>query len=339
MGARVAELGGAHAVMARPLSRRAALGLLVAGAAAPGAWAQEAYPSRPVRIVVPFPAGGGADLVARSVAEGLSGSMGRTFVVDNRPGGAGNVGTELVARAPADGYTLLLIGPNHVINPHLFGRVPFDPVADFRPVSLLTSASYVLAAGPALPEGGFGALVQRARAEPGRLSYGSAGNGSAGHLGMELIKQSLGLDLVHVPYRGSPAMLTDLMGGRILAGFDNILSSTPHIAAGRLRALAVSGRVRAPALPDVPTIAESGLPGFDVTVWQGLLAPAGTEPAIIERLRDGIGAALALPALRARLDALGVEAIGSDPEEFGRFIAREVNRWSEVVRRSGARAD
>jgi tripartite-type tricarboxylate transporter receptor subunit TctC len=324
---------------ARPLSRRGALGLLATAAVGPDARGQEGYPSRPVRIVVPFPAGGGADLVARSVAEGLSASMGRGFVVDNRPGGAGNVGTELVARAPADGYTLLLIGPNHVINPSLFGHVPFDPLADFHPVSLLTSASYVLAAGPALPEGGFGALVERARAEPGRISYGSAGNGSAGHMGMELIKQSLGLDMVHVPYRGSPAMLTDLMGGRIAVGFDNILSAMPHIAAGRLRALAVSGRARAPALPEVPTIAESGLPGFDVTVWQGLLAPAGTEPAIIERLRDGIRTALLLPVLRARLDALGVEAIGSDPKAFGRFIAAELERWSEVVRRSGARAD
>ncbi|WP_257717423.1 Bug family tripartite tricarboxylate transporter substrate binding protein [Roseomonas populi] len=320
-------------------TRRAALAMIAPALVARAARAQPGYPSRPVRIVVPFPAGGGADLVARSVAEGLAAAMGQGFVVDNRPGGSGNIGTELVARAPADGYTLLLIGPNHVINPFLFGRVPFDPVADFRPVSLLTSASYVLVAGPALPEGGFKALVARARAEPGRVSYGSAGNGSAGHLGMELIKQSLGLDMVHVPYRGSSAMLTDLMGGRIVAGFDNILSAAPHIAAGRLRALAVSGRARAPALPEVPTIAESGLPGFDVTVWQGLLAPAGTDGAIIETLRDAVRAALLLPTLEARLASLGVEAIGSDPDGFGRFIAAELERWSEVVRRSGAKAD
>lgn len=333
--------GNEHRPAGGVAPRRAVLGALAAGAASmlqPGA-TQEPYPARPVRIVVPFAPGGGADLVARSLAEQLSASLGSGFLIDNRPGAAGNIGTEFVARAPADGYTLLLVGPNHVTNPHLFGRIPFDPVRDFRPVSLLTSASYVFAAGPALPAGGFADFVARARAEPGRLSYGSAGNGSAGHLAMELLKASLGLDVLHVPYRGSPPMLADLVGGRIAVGFDNILSASPHIAAGRLRALAVSGGRRAPALPDVPTIAEAGLPGFDVSVWQGLLAPAGTDAAIVERLGDAIRGALASPALRGRLDALGVEAIGSDPASFGRFIDAELAKWAEVVRRSGARMD
>jgi len=300
---------------------------------------QEDYPSRVVRVVVPFAAGGGADAVGRAVAERLSARLGRPFVVDNRPGAAGNIGTEQVARAAPDGYTLLVTGPNHATNPHLFRQLPFDPVRDFAPVSLLTSAPYVLVAHAGLEARNFQDLLALARARPGVIAYGSAGNGTAGHLAMELIKSTAGIDLVHVPYRGSPPLLADLVSGQVSVGFDNVLSSAPLIAAGRLRALAVSGARRAPALPDVPTLAESGLPGFDVTVWQGLLAPAGTPAPIVARLNTEIVAALRSPDLRARLDQLGVEAIGSSPEEFARFLNAELARWGEAVRRSGARID
>jgi tripartite-type tricarboxylate transporter receptor subunit TctC len=301
--------------------------------------AQEAWPARPVRVVVPFAAGGGADLVARAVSQRLTAQVGQQFVVDNRGGGAGNIGTDVVAKSPPDGYTLLITGPSHVINAHLFSRLSFDPRRDFTPVSLLTSAPYVLVASPELPAQNLQELLALARARPGALSYGSAGNGTAGHLAMELIKAAAGLDMVHVPYRGSPPLLTDLMAGRVAAGFDNVLSSAPGIEAGRLRALAVSGDRRAPALPQVPTVAESGLPGFDVKVWQGALFPAGVEAAIVNRLADEMRKAMQAPELQARLRELGVEAIGSDAAAFAAFLEADDRRWGEGVRRSGARVD
>ena len=318
--------------------RRGALLAVLLGLARP-ATAQEAWPARPVRVIVPFAAGGGADLVARAVAQQLQDRLGRQFVVDNRPGGAGNIGTEAAAKAAPDGYTLLITGPSHVNNAHLFRQLPFDPIRGFAPVSLLTSAPYVLVADPALPLRGLQDLIAMARARPGALSYGSAGNGTAGHLAMEMIKAQAGIDMVHVPYRGSPPVLTDLMGGRIAVAFDNVLSSNPGIAAGQLRALAVSGARRAPALPAVPTVAESGLPGFDVTVWQGALFPAGTDAAIVARLGAAVGAAMQAPDLRARMAELGAEAIGGTPADFARFLDHEMVVWGEAVRRTGARLD
>ncbi|WP_158292069.1 tripartite tricarboxylate transporter substrate binding protein [Paracraurococcus ruber] len=306
--------------------------------AAPAA-AQDAWPSRAVRVIVPFTPGGGADVVARPLAQALGERLGQPFVVENRPGGAGNIGTEAVARAAPDGYTLLLTGPSHVNNAHLFRQLPFDARRDFAPVSLLTSAPYVLVGHPALPARNAAELLDLARRSAPPLSYGSAGNGTAGHLAMELIKVTAGIDLLHVPYRGSPAMLTDLMAGHVAIGFDNVLTASPGIAAGQLRALAVSGGRRAPSLPDVPTIAESGLPGFDVTVWQGALFPAGVEARIAARLGAEFAAALRRPELRERLAGLGVEAIGSDPAGFARFLEAEHLRWGEVIRRSGARVD
>lgn len=316
-------------------------GILAMGgmAIAAPALAQDPWPARPLRIVVPFAAGGGADAVARALAQKLQETLGQQVVVDNRPGGAGNIGTEAVARAVPDGYTLLLTGPSHVINAYLFRALPFDPVRGFLPVSLLTSAPYVLVAAPNLAQRDLAALFAAARAAPGSISYGSAGNGTAGHLAMEMIKAAAGIDLVHVPYRGSPALLTDLMAGRVAVAFDNIISSSGAIAAGQLRAMAVSGARRAPALPEVPTVAEAALPGFDVTVWQGLLLPAGADAAIAARLAAACAAAMAAPEVRARMDTLGVEAIGGDPAGFARFLAAEHDRWGEAVRRSGARLD
>jgi tripartite-type tricarboxylate transporter receptor subunit TctC len=301
--------------------------------------AQEAYPSRSVRIIVPFAAGGGADAVARALAQKLSGRMGQQFVVDNRPGGAGNIGTEGATRAAPDGYALLLTGPSHVTNAHLFRQLPFEPLRGFAPISLLTSAPYVLVANPMLNARDFRELLALARSSRQPLSYGSAGNGTAGHLAMEMIKAEAGVDLVHVPYRGSPPLLTDLIAGRIAVAFDNVLSSSPAIAAGQLRALAVSGRARAPSLPDVPTISETGLPGFDVTVWQGALFPAGVEPAIINRLAAEMALAMQASDMRSRLTALGVEPIGSSPAQFSGFLAQEHQRWGDVIRRSGAQVD
>ena len=299
--------------------------------------AQDAYPSRAVRIIVPFAAGGGADAVARALALKLTERMGQQFVVDNRPGGAGNIGTEAAARSTPDGYTFLLTGPSHIINAHLFRQLPFDPMRGFAPIALLTAAPYVLVASPSFPIRSLRDLTAAARVGP--LSYGSAGNGTAGHLAMEMIKAEAGIDLTHVPYRGSPPLLTDLIAGRIAVAFDNVLSSSPAIAAGQLRAVAVSGSRRAPSLPDVPTIAEAGLPGFDVTVWQGALFPAGVSPAFAATLSTAMAAALREPDLQARLSILGVDAIGSDPQAFAQFLDAEHRRWGEAVRRSGARVD
>ena len=321
-----------------PIKRRLVLTGIAASLAGP-AVAQEAYPARSVRIIVPFAAGGGADAVARALAQKLSERFGQQFVVDNRPGGAGNIGTEAVARAAPDGYTLLLTGPSHVTNAHLFKNLPFDPLRGFAPISLLTSAPYVLVANPALPVRGFRDLVALARSSTPALSYGSAGNGTAGHLAMEMIKAELGIDLLHVPYRGSPPLLTDLMAGRVAIAFDNVISSSPGIASGQLRAIAVSGATRAPSLPEVPTIAESGLPGFDVTVWQGALFPAGVDAAIIALLAAEMAIAMQTPELRARMNALGVEPIGSNTTQFARFLDNEHRQWGEVIRRSGARVD
>ena len=306
----------------------------------PGAGlAQEVWPARPVRVVVPFLAGGGGDAVGRAVSQALSERTGRAFVVDNRPGGASALGTELVARAAPDGYTMVIVGPNHSTNPHLMPRLPFDPLRDFSPIALLTSAPYVLVADPGLALRGFQDFIALARARPGALSYGSAGNGTAGHLAMEMIKLATGIDVVHVPYRGSPPVLVDVMAGRLAVGFDNVLSSSPGIRAGQMRALAVSGAERSALLPDVGTIAEQGMPGFDVTVWQAALFPAGVDPAITARASAEMAAVLAMPELRARLAAIGVAPTPSTPGALADFIAADMARWGEVVRRAGVRLD
>ena len=322
----------------QPISRRNALASMTAMLSTPAS-GQDAYPTRSVRIIVPFAAGGGADAVARALAQKLSERLGHQFIVDNRPGGAGNIGTEAAARAAPDGYTLLLTGPSHVTNAHLFRQLPFDPMRVFTPISLLTSAPYVMVANPALPVSSFRELLALARSAILPLSYGSAGNGTAGHLAMEMIKAAAGIDMVHVPYRGSPPLLTDLMAGRVAVAFDNVLSSGPAIAAGQLRALAVSGVMRAASLPAVPTIAESGLPGFDVTVWQGAMFPTGVDAGIVKRLAQEMAAAMQAPDLRARMTTLGVDPIGSDADTFARFLEQEHQRWGEVIRRSGAKVD
>jgi len=281
----------------------------------------QAWPTRAIRMVVPFAAGGGADIVGRAVAQKLAESLGQQVIVDNRAGAAGNIGTELVARAPGDGYTLLIIGPNHATNPFLFRKIPFDPIKDFEPVSLLTSAPYLLVVHPSLPARTLKDLIALALSKPGQLNYGSAGNGSAGHLGMELIKISAKLDIQHVPYKGSPPFLSDLIGGQVVAGYDNVLSSAPHIRSGRLRAIAVSGAKRTPAFPDLPTVAESGIPGYDVTVWQGLLAPAGTPRDILTRLATETAAGMQRADVRERMTALGVEIIAAPPAAFATFLS------------------
>ncbi len=299
----------------------------------------ETFPTRPVRMIVPYAAGGGADIVGRLVAQRLGDGWGHTVVVDNRPGAGGNIGTEIVARAPADGYTLLLIGPNHTVNISLYSKISYDPVKDFAPVSVVTSAPYLLLVNPSVGVNTVADLIALAKSRPGKILYASAGNGTAGHLGMELIKTMAGIDMVHIPYKGSPPALTDLLAGQVSAAFDNVLSAAPHVKAGKLRAIAVSTIKRSSAMPEVPTVAESGLPGFEVAVWQGILAPAGTPKSIVDTLHAAIVAALARPDMKERMAANGTDIIGSSPAEFAAFIKSDIVKWAKVVKNSGARVD
>ena len=301
--------------------------------------AAQSYPSKPVRVIVPFAAGGGADIMGRTISQKLTEALGQQFVVDNRAGAAANIGTEMVARSAPDGYTLLLVGPNHTANPHMFRKLSWDAVKDFEPISLLNSASYVLVAHPSFPVRSVKELIALARAKRGQIVYGSGGNGTAGHLGMELLKITAGIDMVHVPYKGGAPMLIDILGGQVLLGYDNILTSVPHIRSGKLRALAVSGGRRATLLPEVPTVAESGLPGYDIVVWQGLLAPAGTPPEILSRLEQATVAAMQQPDVRERLAKLGTDIVGSTRQEFSAFIKVELEKAGKIIRHANIRAD
>lgn len=303
------------------------------------AFAQSTYPNRTLRLIVPFAAGGGADITGRVVAQKLTEAFGQQMLVDNRAGAAGNIGTELAAKSAPDGYTLLLVGPNHTTNVSLFTKLNYDPVRDFNPVTLLTAAPYVLLVHPSLPAPNLKALIALARSKPGQLTYGSAGNGTAGHLAMESIKTQAKIDMLHVPYKGSPPLQSDLIGGQVVAGFDNVLSSVAHVKAGRLRALAVSSAKRSPALPDVPTVEQAALPGFDVTVWQGLLVPAGTPREIVARLHTEVISALQKPDVQSRMAALGVDIVGNSPAEFAAFIRRDIEKWALVIKAASARID
>jgi tripartite-type tricarboxylate transporter receptor subunit TctC len=301
--------------------------------------AAQGYPTRTVRVIVPFSAGGGADVVGRTLAQRLTESLGQQVIVDNRPGAAGNIGTEAVARAAPDGYTLLVAGPNHTSNVHLFSKLPFDPVKDFEPVSLLTSAQYILLVHPSLPARSVKELIALARARPGQINYGSAGNGAANHLGMELIKMMAKIDMQHVPYKGGAPMQVDLLGGQISVAYDNILTTVPHIHSGRLRALAVSGARRTPLLPQVPTIAEAALPGYDVTVWVGFLAPAGTPATILARLQEATASGMQRPEVRERMATLGAEVIAGTRQEFAAFIRSDMEKAGKIIRQANIRLD
>jgi len=325
--------------MAVDLTRRAAIGG-AAALAAGAARAQPAYPSRPVRIVVPFPPGGTSDILARLAAEQLSAEMGQPFVVDNRAGGAANIGADAVAKAAPDGYTLLLISTVHFINAGLFGgRLPYDVVRDFAPIGLIATVSQVVLVNPALPVTTLGELIEYARARPGALNYSSAGNGSQPHLTAELFATATGTRMVHVPYRGAPQALTDVVSGQVQLTFATSPSAVPLVRAGQVRALAVTSAARIPALPEVPTAIEAGVPGFESVGGNGLAAPAGTPPAIVERLGAGLTRMLVRPEMRRALAEQGADARPTSPAEFARYVANEVSRWREAVRLSGARPE
>ncbi len=323
--------------MKRWLFRFVAGALVAAFAAA--AFAQP-YPSRPIRIVVPFPAGGTTDLIARAAGQKLTESLGQPVVVDNRPGAGGNIGAELVAKSAPDGYTLLMgtVG-THAINASLYPKMPYDHVRDFAPIILVAGVPNVLVVNPSLPVNSVQELIAYGKANPGKLNFASSGNGTSIHLSGELFKTMTGVQMAHIPYKGSAPALQDLAGGQVQLMFDNLPSALPLIKAGRLKALAVTSKTRAPALPDVPTVAESGLPGFEASSWFGLLAPAGTPQPVITKVNAEIAKWLATPEAKEKLTAQGANVVGGTPEDFARHIAAETAKWQKVVKESGAKID
>jgi tripartite-type tricarboxylate transporter receptor subunit TctC len=309
--------------------------------AAQGAQAQTpAWPARPIRLIVPFTAGGGNDAVARTIGDRLADRLGQRVVVDNRGGAGGLVGAELAAHAPADGYTLFLGGVgSHAINPVLHAQLPYDPVKDFAPVSLIAAAPLVVVVHPSLPVDSISALLAWTRSRPRQLEYASNGIGSSSQLAAELFASTAGVQLVHVPYKGLAPALTDLLGGQVRLMFSSMVAIIPHVKAGRLRALAVTGARRSPLLPEVPTVAESGLPGYQAGSWYGILAPAGTPQPIVQRLNREISVVLERPDVRASLAADGAEAVGGTPQQFAEHIEAELARMRKLVKTAGIRLE
>jgi len=326
----------------RFLTRSAAALAVAFSLVSPGAQAQgvAAFPRQPLTLVVPFPAGGPTDAMARVLAQKLSERLEQQVVIDNRGGAGGGIAAELVARAPADGHTLFFGTTGTMsINPSLYKKLRYDPAKDFAPVSLMATTMNVLVVNPEVPAKNLADLVQLAKSKPGEFAYGSAGNGSSNHLSGELFKSIAGVQISHVPYRGSSPALVDLLGGRIAMMFDTIAVQTQNIAAGKVRALAVTGPRRSPLLPDVPTAQEAGLKGFDVTIWFGVLAPAGTPAPIIERLNREIVTVMATDEMRKRMQADGAEAKTTTPAEFAALIKQDTAKWAPVVKASGATLD
>ena len=298
------------------------------------------YPSKPVRVVIPYPPGSTPDIVGRSLSDKLQKALGQPFVVDNRTGAGGNIGTDAVAKAPADGYTLLVaINGPVAVNKHLYKTLPYDPDRDLQPISLLASAPQMLIVKSELSIEDFKSFVQQARQNPGKWSYGSAGSGSASHLTMELLKSDARLYLVHIPYRGFPPALADLLGGNIEAMFAILPAVLPQVRAGKVKALAVTALKRSNLAPDVPSIAELGYPQLESLAWIGLLAPAGTPGAIVARLSAETVRGMQLPETRDMLGKQGFDVVADSPEEFSRWIKVESDKWAKVIRASGATPD
>lgn len=307
--------------------------------AVPLAATAQTYPVKPIRFIVPFPAGAGTDILARAIAQKLNEAWGQPVTIDNRPGASTIIGSEIVAKAPPDGYTIIMASNNHAVNPALFAKLPYDTVRDFAPVARVAILPLVLVVHPSVPAKNVKELVALARSKPGQLNYASTGNGSPPHLGGEVFKQLAKLDLVHVPYKGSVPALTDVVGGQVSLMFANTLSTLPQVRAGRLRALAVGTTQRIAAAPELPTVAEAGVPGFDVSVWAGILAPAATPRDVIVKLNREIARIAGLPDVRKKLAAEGAELMSSTPEEFAAFIGAEIERWGKVAKAANMRID
>lgn len=332
----------------RAMRVTAILILAAAGAAGPAYGQQKGakgtaaadYPARPVRLIVPFAPGGGTDIIARLIAQGLSESWGRTVVVDNRGGGGGTIGMHLAARADPDGYTMVLasIGPVSFV-PVLYRKLPYDPQKDLMPISLVAIQPFVMTVHPSLPAGSIKELIALAKARPNEIRYGSGGSGGASHLGTELLQLMAGISLTHVPYKGTGPAMTAVLAGEIHVQLVGVATALPHIKSGRIKALAVSGARRSQAVPELPTIAEAGVPGYDFDVWYGMLFPARTPRAIVIKAHAEIARLLKSPAAGERFAAAGLEPVGSTPEEFAAVIRREIPKWEKVVKTAGIKVE
>jgi len=302
--------------------------------------AEQPYPSRPIRLVVPFPAGGPLDVIARAIGQKLSLAWGQPVVIDNRPGAGGNIGADLVAKSAPDGYTILEGAlSTHAVNVSLYSKMPYDPIRDFAPITLVAVTPNVLVLNPSVPANSVAELISYARANPGKLAFGSGGNGSAGHLAGELFKTEARVDMVHVPYKGAAPAMQDLLGGQIQLMFDNLASSMQQVRAGKLKAIAVTTAKRSPLVPDLPTLAETGLPGFDIYTWWGFLAPAGTPKEIIAQWNAEVTRILNTPEMQAYFAQQGAEPSPTSPEQFMALIQREIPKYAKIIKASGAKVD
>jgi tripartite-type tricarboxylate transporter receptor subunit TctC len=312
---------------------------MLAGSASAGAQDAEHYPSRPVRVLVPFPPGGAVDIVARTIGDELARHWHQTVVIENRPGAGGVIASQALATSPPDGYTLILVAAGHALNPYFYARLPYDPFNDFTPITLVGSAPNMLLVRDDSPFKSVGDVLTAARVKPGALAYGHAGNGTSPHLAGELLKYLAKVDIAAIPYKGGAPSLNDLIGGHLPLTFNNIPESLAQVQAGAVRALGVTTATRSPVLPDVPTIAEAGLPGYDTGVWWGFLAPAGLPAAVKAKLALDCAQAVTAPAVVERLRTLGATPVGSTPDEFASFIRSEHERWGPVIKAAGIKAE
>ena len=311
----------------------------VLAALAPGPLHAQVYPTRPIKVVVPFSPGGAVDGPMRVIAQELFRDIGEQVVIENKPGAGATIGADFVAKSPPDGYTLLLASQTIAISATLYPKLPFDPIADFVPITLIGREPGVIVVNPALPVTTLRELVAYAKERPGQLDYASSGNGSGQHLFAAQLASMTGIKLNHVPYKGSAQATADLLGGQVMMSIPGTAGMVGHIKTGKLRALAVTGATRSPQLPDVPTVIEAGVPGYEAYVWMGLLAPKGTPASIVDRIQREVIAALAVPQVKNALTAAGIEIVGSTPAEFGAFFREEKDRWARVIRETGAKVD